>query len=155
MKKEATMRAISSPRSGRRLAARWRMSGVVLIEVMVALLIFMLGVLGMVGLLVSMTRATTDSKVRADAAYLASEMVGRLWSDTANLASYDGSNCASTGLCKEWQSKVAARLPKGVGSVGVTVDAAGDAAATIVITWIGPDQQTHTYTTNTNIVPNT
>lgn len=154
MSRETTMRATYSSKSGRRLAARQRMSGIVLIEVMIALLIFMFGVLGLVGLQAALTRSTTDSKVRADAAYLASEMVGRLWSDTTNVASYDASNCASTPLCKEWQAKVAASLPNGTGSVGVTVSS-GDAAATITITWIGPDKQTHTYTTNTNIVPNT
>lgn len=131
------------------------MGGVVLIEVMIALLIFMFGILGLVGLQASMTRATSDSKARADATYLASEMVGRLWSDMSNLSSYDSSKCTSTASCKEWQSKVAASLPNGVGSVGVTVGASGDAAATITVSWVGPDKQTHTYTTSTNIVPNT
>jgi len=124
------------------------MDGVVLIEVMIALLIFMFGVLGLVGLQASLTRATTDSKVRADASYLASEMVGRLWSDTSNLSSYNGSSCASTDLCKEWQAKVAASLPKGAGSVKVD-SSTGD--TTVTITWAGPDGQTHTYATSTTI----
>jgi type IV pilus assembly protein PilV len=127
------------------------MDGIVLIEVMIALLIFMLGVLGLVGLQASVTRATSDSKFRADASYLASEMMGRLWSDMNNLSGYDSSNCASTPLCKEWQSKVAAALPHGSGSDAVVVDAGGNAAVTITITWAGPDGQTHTYTTSTSI----
>ena len=144
-----TMRAISPTRSGRRLAARRRMDGVVLIEVMIALLIFMFGVLGLVGLQASMTRATSDSKSRADATYLASEMVGRLWSDMSNLSSYNGASCASTALCKEWQTKVASSLPGGAGSVTVN-STTGD--ATIAISWTGPDGVQHTYTTNTTIV---
>jgi type IV pilus assembly protein PilV len=125
--------------------------GFVLIEVMVALLIFMLGVLGMVGLQAALTRSASDSKVRADAAYLASEMVGRLWSDMKNLSTYN--SCASTTLCKEWQSKVAASLPNGTGDVSVTMNGS-DAAVTITISWTGPDQQAHQYATSTNIVPN-
>jgi type IV pilus assembly protein PilV len=66
----------ASPKAPRAQHAR----GIALIEVLVALLIFMLGVLGLVGLQASMTRAQTDSKVRADAAYLASELNGRMWS---------------------------------------------------------------------------
>jgi type IV pilus assembly protein PilV len=128
------------------------MGGIVLIEVLIALLIFMFGVLGLVGLQASLTRATTDSKVRADAAYLAGEMVARLWSDTTNVANYDGSNCASTTLCKEWQTKVTSSLPSGNGTVAVTVDSAGNAAVTVTVTWAGPDKQTHTYTTYTNVV---
>ncbi|MFG6488947.1 prepilin-type N-terminal cleavage/methylation domain-containing protein [Roseateles sp. BYS78W] len=125
--------------------------GFVLIEVMVALLIFMLGVLGMIGLQAALTRAASDSKVRADASYLASEMVGRLWSDMKNLSAYN--SCASTALCKEWQSKVAASLPNGTGDVSVTINGS-DAAVTITIGWTGPDQQPHQYVTSTNIVPN-
>ena len=142
------MRAISSTRSGRPPAARLYSNGVILIEVMIALLIFMFGVLGLVGLQASLTRATTDSKVRADAAYLASEMVGRLWSALTNVASYDSGTCATTPLCKEWQDKVAATLPKGAGSV--TIGSSGDAA--ITVTWAGPDGQTHTYTTHSTFV---
>ncbi len=147
MKREKTMRPLSSTRSGRRPAARPRVSGFVLIEVMIALLIFMFGILGLVGLQASMTRATSDSKARADATYLASEMVGRLWSDMNNLSSYDSTHCASTDLCKEWQAKVANMLPNGTGTVTI-----GAGFATIAISWVGPDKQTHTYTTNTTIV---
>ncbi len=151
MKQGKTMRTIPSTRSGRRLAGR-RVDGFVLIEVMIALLIFMFGILGLIGLQVSMTRATSDSKARADATYLASEMVGRLWSDMSNIAQYDSSKCSSTAACKEWQAKVAAALPQGSGTV--TIDASA-VIATIVITWTGPDQLKHTYTTNTAIVPST
>jgi type IV pilus assembly protein PilV len=146
------MRAIPAKKHRQSLATRRRMGGIVLIEVLIALLIFMFGVLGLVGLQASLTRATTDSKVRADAAYLAGEMVARLWSDTANLASYDGTGCASTSLCKEWQSKVTKSLPSGAGSVAVKVDSTGNAAVTVTITWAGPDKQTHSYTTSTNVV---
>ena len=125
------------------------MGGVVLIEVMIAMLIFMFGVLGLVGLQASVTRATSDSKFRADASYLASEMMGRLWSDLTNVASYDSSKCASTEVCKDWQSKVASSLPNGTGAV--TIDTASG-LATLVITWTGPDRQTHSYTTYTTIV---
>jgi type IV pilus assembly protein PilV len=125
------------------------MNGVVLIEVMVAMLIFMFGVLGMVGLQASVTRAQTDSKVRADAAYLASDMVGRLWSDRTHLGSYDSSVCSSTQFCKDWQSKVTSSLPNGASVV--TVNAASG-NVTISISWTGPDGQTHQYVTNTTIV---
>jgi type IV pilus assembly protein PilV len=148
-----TMRAISSRRTARPLAARRRMDGVVLIEVMIALLIFMFGVLGMVGLQASVTRATSDSKFRADASYLADDMVGRMWSDVSNVAGYDSTNCSGTAQCNEWLSKVAAGLPGGVGSVTVTtVDATAKIYdATISINWTVPGGQTHSFSTHTTI----
>lgn len=124
------------------------MGGIVLIEVLIALLIFMFGVLGMVGLQASVTRAQTDSKFRADASYLAGEMMGRLWSDAGNVANYDSSKCASTDQCTAWQSKVTASLPNGSGSV--TVDSSSN--ATITVTWTGPDNLTRSYTSHTTIV---
>jgi type IV pilus assembly protein PilV len=142
------MRAIYSRKSGRSPVTRRRIAGVVLIEVLISMLIFMFGVLGLVGLQASVTRAQTDSKVRADAAYLASELVGRMWADVTHIAAYNGTGCASTALCKEWQDKVAASLPRGTGDV--TVDATtGDVAVTI--TWAGPDGQAHSYVINTTI----
>jgi type IV pilus assembly protein PilV len=119
-----------------------------LIEVLVAMLIFVLGVLGLVGLQGSMTRAQTDSKVRADAALLANDLVGRMWSDLTNMATYNGSGCASQVRCKEWQDKVANSLPKGTGAV--TVDAStGDVAVTI--TWTMPSGESHHYVTHTTV----
>lgn len=125
------------------------MAGVVLIEVLVAMLIFMFGVLGLVGLQASLTRAQTDSKVRADAAYLASDMVGRLWSDRKHLGNYSSANCSATQFCKDWQGKVASSLPNG--ATAVTVDVVSG-NVTISISWTGPDGQTHQYVTNTTIV---
>lgn len=122
--------------------------GIALIEVLVALLIFMLGVLGLVGLQASMTRAQTASKVRADAAYLASELNGRMWSDLANLASYDGAGCASQARCSEWQSKVGSSLPGGTGAVTVNATS-GDVAVTI--SWTMPGGETHQYVTHTTV----
>ncbi|BEP38035.1 hypothetical protein GmRootV59_50060 [Variovorax sp. V59] len=122
--------------------------GIALIEVLVALLIFMLGVLGLVGLQASMTRAQTDSKVRADAAYLASELNGRMWSDLTNLASYNGTGCASQARCSEWQSKVSSSLPGGTGAVTVNASS-GDVAVTI--SWTMPNGETHQYVTHTTV----
>ena len=119
-----------------------------LIEVLVALLIFMLGVLGLVGLQGSMTRAQTESKLRADATYLASEVVGRMWSDLNNLASYHGSSCASLDRCKEWQSKVASGLPGGSGTITLDVPT-GD--VTVEIDWTLPSGETHKYVTSTTV----
>lgn len=123
--------------------------GIALIEVLVAILIFMLGVLGLIGLQGSMTRAQTDSKFRADAAYLASELVGRMWSDVPNIGSYAGEDSCTATSCTEWRSKVATVLPGGAATITVS-SLTGDVS--IAVTWTMPDGQTHTYNTSTTIV---
>nr|WP_311732016.1 prepilin-type N-terminal cleavage/methylation domain-containing protein [Variovorax paradoxus] len=128
---------------------RPRIHGIALIEVLVAMLIFMLGVLGLVGLQGSMTRAQTESKIRADAAYLASEAVGRMWADLTNLASYSGSSCASLDRCNEWKSKVSSGLPGGSGTITVDVPTGN---VSVEVAWTMPSGETHKYVTATTIV---
>lgn len=125
-----------------------RQGGIAMIEVLVAMLIFMLGVLGLVGLQGSMTRAQTESKFRADAAYLANEAIGRMWSNLSSIASYDGGGCASVARCKEWQDKVNASLPQGAGAVALDAST-GD--ATITVSWTSPGGETHKYVTSTSV----
>ena len=142
------MKTASIRRPASRLSPSRRNHGVVMIEVLVSLLIFMVGVLGLVGLQAAMTRAQTDSKFRADATFLASEVIGRMWSDLGNMATYDGSGCAAQPGCKEWQDKVGSSLPGGTGAV--TVDAStGDVSVTV--NWTMPGGGQHQYITNTTV----
>ncbi len=130
---------------------RRSMRGIALIEVLIAMLIFMFGILGLVGLQASVTRAETDSKGRTDATYLASEIIGHMWADIPNLANYNGGSCATTVACKEWQDKIAATLPGGTGSIVINTSSAGN-AVTVTVSWSGPGGQSHQYVTNTFIV---
>ena len=63
--------------------------GVALIEAMVAILLFSIGVLAVAGLQASMLKNTTDSKYRADASYIAQQRIGLLWADPANVTPAD------------------------------------------------------------------
>lgn len=125
-------------------------AGFVLIEVLISVLIFAVGVLALVGLQVSMTRAQTESKVRADASYLANELVGLMWADAANLNNYADSGCASLSQCAAWKSKVQHALPSGNAAVAV-VTAAGieQGKVTVNITWTSPTGDSHRYQTET------
>ncbi len=59
---------------------RNRQSGVMLLEAMIAILIFSLGVLGVVGMQAMAVAASRDAKYRTDAALLANELIGQMWS---------------------------------------------------------------------------
>ena len=62
------------------VAMRKAQSGVMLLEALIAILIFSFGVLGVVGLQTTAQAVTRDASYRADAALLANELVGRLFS---------------------------------------------------------------------------
>lgn len=60
--------------------------GVALLEALIALLIFSMGILALVGLQTAMISNTTGSKYRADASYLVQQRLSELWGDPANIA---------------------------------------------------------------------
>ncbi|MEX8493818.1 pilus assembly protein PilV [Sphaerotilus sp.] len=129
-----------------------RPNGFVLLEALIALLIFALAVLGLVGLQASMTRASSGAKYRADAAYLASDLVGLMWTDSRNLALYDASACAGHPPCQRWRERVSERLPTGVGQALVSKTEPGQ--VTVKVIWKAPSDDLHQFETTTAINPN-
>lgn len=124
--------------------------GFAVLEALIALLIFSLAVLGLVGLQASMTKATSGAKYRADAAYLASDLVGTMWADARNLASYG--NCSQYPACSSWQARVSSGLPGGTGQATILDATAGQ--VTVRVSWQAPSEDRHVFETTTSINAN-
>lgn len=104
---------------------RFAQQGVVLLEAMIAILIFSMGVLAVVGLQAAMIKNTSDAKSRADASYIAQQRIGLMWSDPANLALYLEAN-----------TDISALLPGGMRTV--TQPVAGQFVVTVG--WTAPGE---------------
>src|SRR3989442_4434526 len=89
-----------------------RENGVMLLEALIAILIFSIGILAVVGLQAVSIRNVTDSKHRTEAAFLANNLLAQMWTDAGNIASYayPGSGGVPTRLTG-WVSQINARLP--------------------------------------------
>ena len=87
-------------------------SGVMLLEALIGLLIFSLGILALVAMQTTAIRATTDARDRTEASNLATQVVGEMWLDRANLANYayDGSGNPPAAL-DPWVTQVENSLP--------------------------------------------
>ena len=77
------------------MQVRYRQSGVSLIEVLVAVLVFSIGLIGLAGLIVMSTRATHVGYLRTQATFLANNMAERMsanpaaiWAGKYNLTTY-------------------------------------------------------------------
>lgn len=106
-------------RAFRRGAAQ---DGSVLLEALVAILIFSFGVLGLIGILASSIRATNDARYRAEAANLANAIIGDMW---ATAASDLGPQFGPDGpRLLAWQSQVASLLPSASGANAPLIDLA-------------------------------
>ncbi len=126
--------------------SRRRIQGSALLEAVVALVLFGTGIVGLIGLQARMVTSQSDAKYRADAIYLVSELVGAMWADRPNLATYATAQCASHPRCKDWSDKVAAALPAGTSAVAVN-----NGIVTVTLTWTPPNYGTHTYSASTAI----
>jgi type IV pilus assembly protein PilV len=132
-----------------RRSLRNAQSGVMLLEALIAILIFSLGILAMVGMQAMGIKLATDSRDRAEASNLASQLVGEMWLNRAALASYQysGSGTAPAALTN-WIAQVDAALPDvaanppivtvGASSLGASVGT----ETTVTLRWKNPTDTT-------------
>ena len=124
----------SSHRSNRRvptLPPKASNRGVGLIEVLVSLLVFSLGVLGLVGLQARAMQIETQAGDRTRAANLANELVTQMWmNQTTELSSEQ---------LEDWNKRVADTRTGGLpGGVGTVSKPDADRVVKITIEWLPP-----------------
>lgn len=131
--------------------------GAMLIEALVAAIIFAIGILALIKLQAEGIRQTTESKGRSDASYLADKVLGDLagedlqtgaQSASTAVTSFNGAYTATTSpatanavVAASWQAMLARTLPQG--TLNVAVESSADPlnasnqvrAATITVTW--------------------
>jgi len=88
-----------------------RQRGVVLIEALLGILIFSIGILALIGMQSVAVKNTTDARYRTEAAYLANGMLSQIRLDFANAAQYDDGNTGTYALRTAWRDQVEALLP--------------------------------------------
>lgn len=117
--------------------------GATLLEAMVGILIFSLGILALVGMQALAIKQVNDAKYRADASFLANQIVGEMWVNRTNVASYAyaGSGTPPTVLAN-WVTSVQNSLPGITGAANLpTVTVAGAApnwTVTVTVFWQPP-----------------
>jgi type IV pilus assembly protein PilV len=122
-----------------------RQAGFTLIEVLVVLLLFSVGLLGLVGLQAKAMQISTGGEDSTRAALLANEMASAMWV----------ANSVTNGAATEaaWNTRVGnpavGGLPNGVGTVELS-----NCVATITVTWRAPQEPvaaTHRYVSQVTI----
>ena len=115
--------------------------GAFLLEALIAILIFSMGILALVGLQATAINSVSESKYRTDAAFLANEIIGRMWvSDRNNIDAFNYPGGGAQPLAA-WADKVDAALP-GVGANPPQITVAGNAlngyTVTVTMNWQAP-----------------
>lgn len=121
-----------------------RQSGFTMLEVLIAVLVLSIGLLGLAGLMASSIRNTHSAYQRTQATWLAYDLIDRMRVNRANAiaASLDynipigTATSGSTGLAGTdvtgWKTSLANALPAGDGSVAVTF---ATRAVTVIVQW--------------------
>ncbi|MGZ8174784.1 MULTISPECIES: type IV pilus modification protein PilV [Methylobacter] len=140
-------------------------SGFTLIEVLIAMLVLAVGLLGLAGLQATSLKNNQSAYNRSQATQLAYDLADRIRANVAGKANYTAvlpssatakENCLTTTGCSpadlaendlfEWNSAVSNNLPSGIG----TIATAGN-MFTITITWDedrdGDDSNNHNFQT--------
>lgn len=150
------------------MSVKHTQSGVMLLEALIGILIFSIGILAMVGLQSLSIKNQADAKYRADASYFANQILGQMWSDRTNLATYAHNptpavTVAAPPTCNPtqaasgnanvtaWGIRVANALP-GAGSGFQQIIIGAGNQVTVVVCWKSPQEATfHKYLATTFI----
>ena len=139
-----------------RIPAARQQKGSMVIEALLAILLFSLGVIAMMGLQAASVTMATDAKYRSDANLLANNLMAQMWSSHESTtlvtdfqtggAVYNAwltdVNAALPGAAAQPPAVTVAAVTSTVGSQTITTY-----PVTIQISWKGPDEATfHTYT---------
>jgi type IV pilus assembly protein PilV len=113
-------------------------TGSVLLEAMIAILIFSFGILAISGLQGVMIKNTTDAQFRSEASYIAQQQIGKMWANPANLGSFVN------------QTTILTNLPNGK----LKVTSFLNSRVKIEVSWQAPGQDAHKYVTTASIDAN-
>jgi len=88
-----------------------KQKGIMLLEALLGILIFSLGILAVVGMQAMSVRTVAESKYRMDASFLANEVMGEMWANRSNLALYAYTGGTPPAVLANWTAKVESALP--------------------------------------------
>jgi len=138
---------------GKAPSMRHPQAGSVLLEALVAILIFSVGILAVVGMQATAVKAAADARHRSEAALLANELLGQMWvtnrTTTTLQTNFQGSSGSGGTYYNNWYTNVQSALPGAdTNPPTVTIDSAG--IVTIVVLWKLPSEaasaSAHNYT---------
>lgn len=124
-------------------------SGSVMLEALISILIFALGVLALFGMQSVALKNMSQSNYRATAIYMANQLIGSAQGDINNLASYQYTHGVTNTKVDPWLAEVTAALPGA--DATVAVDNA-NSTLTVTVSWQAPgDTASHQHTVSSYV----
>ncbi len=136
--------------------ARTRQNGIAILEAMIAILIFSMGIIALMGMQATTINNVADSKYRNTASFYADQMVGTIWakrtgSTTANASGVLGATPDTSFACnpcdssngnadtQAWVAAMSGVLPSPKANITIT----NNALIKVQISWTPPNAASH------------
>lgn len=131
-----------------------RQSGYMLLEVLISILLFSVGILGTIATQAVAVRSNSEARYRIDASFLANSLIARMWTGDRSPTNLQSSYGVSGSRYLAWLADVQAQLPGVTANpptVQFTTEASG-IAVTATVRWQAPgDAAVHQYVATTSI----
>ena len=114
-------------------------SGMMLIESLLAILVFSLGILALVGLQGMAIKQSTDARYRTEAALLANDIIGQMWVSDRTTAVLQANFNTGGAAYNTWRARVGGVLP-GVAANPPDIAIDGQGIATVTVRWAAPNE---------------
>ncbi|GHT96921.1 hypothetical protein AGMMS49545_23300 [Betaproteobacteria bacterium] len=114
-----------------------KQNGMVMLEILVSLIIFVLGFVGLLGAMTSSTKLQGENRFRSEAVNIANELFGQMSvSKTETLATNYGSG--STRFTT-WVNNRVKTLPNGQATITFPAASSQGALVKLTVTWLSPN----------------
>jgi type IV pilus assembly protein PilV len=118
-----------------------KQGGVMLLEALVAILLFSIGILAVVGMQATAVQDLSQAKYRSEAAFLSDQLISEMWGNSANVAQYAwGGAGTPPAEIASWVGTVQNRLP-GATDFPPTIAVTPANQVTVTVRWRAPREK--------------
>ena len=117
--------------------------GFTLVEVLIALLVLSIGMLGIAMLFAESLQAGRSAQLQTQAVSIAADLADRIRANRVSAGAYAGTGAGARAVAdlSEWKALIATQLPQGLGEVRFLAGApAAPSSYTIRVSWIDVGQ---------------
>lgn len=116
--------------------AGFRQRGATLLEALIGILIFSIGILALVGMQALAIKHMSDAKYRSDAAFFASEIIGQMWVNRTSLGTYAYAGAgAPPAAIDSWVTSIQNTLPGVTAAANLPIITVAGTTVTVTVRW--------------------
>jgi type IV pilus assembly protein PilV len=113
-----------------------RQRGATLLEALIGILIFSIGILALVGMQALAIKHMSDAKYRSDAAFFANEIIGQMWVNRGSLGTYAFGGAGAPPVAIDgWVTSIQNSLPGVTAAANLPIIAVAGTTVTVTVRW--------------------